>query len=257
VTTGCSLVNLEDFILVCMLFEQMGDIRGLIEISVWMLTHSTDRSMYCYIIDTFKKHEVAYVAIGRTNKIFMTLFGKHLELKEKNSVHVEILVYLLRITGYMALSCVNDEQVLELNEDFRCVSTPSKTHVEYRPSDLPLNSDAYSQQAFFRKYSMSEEACSAIYEGMTAELATYSLHASSFESRRRMDEYCVILKGLANTFVSGIVLRGLRSRESGWNVAWIVSLLVNGCCGVAAVLQGFCLPVLNEFLETLDVCMCD
>jgi hypothetical protein len=76
VSTGFSLVNLEDFILVCGLFEQLGDIRGLIEISLWMIAHSSDRRIFCYIIDTFQRHEVSFVVMGRTNKIFLTLFAK-------------------------------------------------------------------------------------------------------------------------------------------------------------------------------------
>jgi hypothetical protein len=174
-------------------------------------------------------------------------------------MHIGILEYLLRITKFMHLSCSTEEQTLELKKDLKLASTPSKSHVVYRSSDLPLHSDAYSQQSFFREYSMSRDACVAIYKSMTMELATYSQHASSFEVRRKMNDFCVILKGMANTFMKNIVMEDVRMWGDGggfvdsWTVLWLVSLLVNGCCVMAEVVELLCLPMLDSFLETKDV----
>lgn len=76
VPTGASLVNLEDFIILCVVLERLGDIRGLIEVSVWMLTNSAESNVYGYILNTFQRYEVSCVAIDRASKIFVALYEK-------------------------------------------------------------------------------------------------------------------------------------------------------------------------------------
>jgi hypothetical protein len=250
VGTGCSLINLEDFILICGLLERMGDVRGFVEVCLWMIVHAADRGIYDVVLDAFKRHEVSFVAFGRGNKIFTTLRVKYVELKEKDGVHVGILGYLIRIAGFGSVTSCSDEQLSGLKEDMKAVSTQSRNVVVYKPSELPMDGDAYSQQSFYKKYSSSQKACRDIYTGMLDELSSYTKLANRFEVRRRMAEYCGILKRLSNTFMSEIVM------DVGFGDAgnsWIVSMVVSGAVGIAAVVEGFCLPVLNQFLETKDV----
>lgn len=75
-TSGCSLLNSRQYTLFMKLFKELGDIKSIIEVSLWLLSKSPERLMLLHIIDSLRDHELESAAMGKGQKVVDALYKK-------------------------------------------------------------------------------------------------------------------------------------------------------------------------------------
>ncbi|CAG8780829.1 2171_t:CDS:2, partial [Acaulospora morrowiae] len=107
---GSSLLNARQFSTIVQVIELAKDYNSLLEILLWVLENSMEKSLFQLIIDTFKRHEMIWSAMGKSELILETLTKKN----EKGSTDLCITKYL---SSLLPETC--GEKKLKLERDLQ------------------------------------------------------------------------------------------------------------------------------------------
>ncbi|KAG9305701.1 hypothetical protein G9A89_022623 [Geosiphon pyriformis] len=128
---GSTLLNARQFSTIIQVLEHAQDFYALIEISLWVLENTMERSLFPVIVDTFSRHEIMWAAMGKSMEVFRALQNKHESLREKSAIERSMAEYICHLCGITKNEIVipgrqstnffihdlTEEQKTQLNED--------------------------------------------------------------------------------------------------------------------------------------------
>ncbi|CAG8561273.1 13494_t:CDS:2 [Ambispora leptoticha] len=96
---GATLLNARQFATIVQVLEHARDFTSLIDLSLWVLENTFERSLFPVIIDTFARHETVWAAMDRATEVFNALQSKNKYLQEKKSVERIMVEYMYQLSG--------------------------------------------------------------------------------------------------------------------------------------------------------------
>ncbi|RKO89590.1 hypothetical protein BDK51DRAFT_46789 [Blyttiomyces helicus] len=123
VAPGSSLLNARQYTSLVRILEALQDLRVLLDMSLWLILKTTERSLYYAILDVLRRHRFAFFGMGAERDIFEALmtksylskwFGtKHKELREKTTnIHRGLLAYLSGLAEVPAAGATEEDRAL-------------------------------------------------------------------------------------------------------------------------------------------------
>ncbi|RIA84360.1 hypothetical protein C1645_784260 [Glomus cerebriforme] len=94
---GSSLLNARQLVTIIQVIELTKDYNSLLELIIWVLENSMERSLFPLIVDTIKRHEMIWEAMGKSDEVFDALMKKNDQLREKRAIDICIVKYLLSV----------------------------------------------------------------------------------------------------------------------------------------------------------------
>ncbi|KAJ3397430.1 RNA polymerase II mediator complex subunit [Lobulomyces angularis] len=275
-TISGSLLNSEQYTTLINLFEQLEDIRSVVEVSIWTITNSVEREVFNYVLDSFEKHESAVFAMNKTIRLFTAVYDKHKELKSKSMSHLRLLQYSIHLLKTARIKTITANEANQLDLDLRSLTTPGRD-VLFEAKDISELTDHNSWNTLSVpainsklkwKYSASFSANRDLYLKFVDILSSFQRsNLDRFELRKCMDLFCKILKDCQsqNGFMKQIIINDILNwkenidkttkypqlnshDETGycWVVIWFSSLVANRCCSAIEILEKVCLPLLQQ-----------
>ncbi|GES85186.1 hypothetical protein RCL_jg26864.t1 [Rhizophagus clarus] len=94
---GSSLLNARQLATIIQVIELTKDYGSLLELIIWVLENSLERTLFPLIVDTIKRHEMIWDAMGKSDGVFDALMKKNDQLREKRATEICIIKYLLSV----------------------------------------------------------------------------------------------------------------------------------------------------------------
>ncbi|CAG8473950.1 17776_t:CDS:10 [Rhizophagus irregularis] len=91
---GSSLLNARQLATIVQFIELTKDYSSLLELIIWVLENSMERTLFPLIVDTIKRYEMIWDAMGKSDGVFDVLMKKNDQLREKRATEICIVKYL-------------------------------------------------------------------------------------------------------------------------------------------------------------------
>ncbi|RIB08520.1 hypothetical protein C2G38_341878 [Gigaspora rosea] len=95
---GSSLLNARQFSTIVKVIELAKDYNSLLDLLLWVLENSTEKCLFQSIIDTLKRHEIVWDAMGKSEQVLDALMKKSDQLRDKRQTEICIVKYLINST---------------------------------------------------------------------------------------------------------------------------------------------------------------
>ncbi|CAG8628072.1 35177_t:CDS:10, partial [Racocetra persica] len=95
---GSSMLNARQFSTIVKVIEFAKDYNSLLDLLLWVLENSMERSLFQSIIDTLQRHKIVWDAMGKSEQVLDALMKKNDQLRDKREIEVCIVEYLRKST---------------------------------------------------------------------------------------------------------------------------------------------------------------
>ncbi|CAG8548541.1 13525_t:CDS:10 [Dentiscutata erythropus] len=95
---GSSLLNARQLSTIVKVIELAKDYNSLLDLLLWVLENSTEKCLFQSIIDTLKRHEVVWDAMGKSEQVLDALMKKNDQLRDMRQTETCIVKYLINFT---------------------------------------------------------------------------------------------------------------------------------------------------------------
>ncbi|CAI2174498.1 11999_t:CDS:10 [Funneliformis geosporum] len=203
---GSSLLNARQLATIIQVIELTKDYSSLLELIIWVLENSMERSIFPLIVDTIKRHERIWEAMNKSDVVFDVLMKKNDQLREKRKTEICIVKYLLNI--------VHDDKKLksEMEEypNMSQLSEAIRRHKNRLGSDIDhlLNqTDGFKISNVDERLFDSETVDGYLYHILMACTDVIHLHARNYadlvDARKLLDIFGDLLRDVGDRATNG------------------------------------------------------
>ncbi|KAJ3041194.1 RNA polymerase II mediator complex subunit [Rhizophlyctis rosea] len=283
---GSSLLNVREY---CVLVRVLEAVKGwgeILSISTWLIGKTTDRGLYCAVVDTFVRFRVVFAAMRGMRSVVECLLQKNREVRSKTGQPPDgrIVRYLNSLLDIPSCQITSAERE-ELEKDVVTLSTPTKPPVNIKdiPHEFPdlrdLQYDVISVASAVSNlkwhWEGNVEAMRRIFVytvEVTRKFVASAGGKSSISIRRRIELYVSVLRDLddRSRILPGVVAGYLKdtylhvftvpgttvnvakaelfsdSRGSEWFKDFLGCLVRSGCCDLKGFVEEFVRVVVRK-----------
>ncbi|TPX49398.1 hypothetical protein SeMB42_g02631 [Synchytrium endobioticum] len=98
---GNSKLSSRQLAVIVGMLESMKEHRIILKLCLWMLNKTIHRTIFPYIVDTFRRHQRIFHAMEELQSIFLAIFAKHLELRKSQKHDRCFVLTYLEIAGHV------------------------------------------------------------------------------------------------------------------------------------------------------------
>ncbi|CAG8457255.1 6479_t:CDS:10 [Scutellospora calospora] len=118
---GSSLLNARQFSTIVKVIELAKDYNSLLDLLLWVLENSMEKCLFQSIIDTLKRHEIVWDAMGKSEQVLDALMKKNEQLRDKREIEICIVKYLINFT-HDSLNDKNEKLEQDLQSSTKAIS---------------------------------------------------------------------------------------------------------------------------------------
>ncbi|TPX30202.1 hypothetical protein SmJEL517_g06180 [Synchytrium microbalum] len=270
---GNSKLNGRQFAVIIEILEAAKEYRLVLGLCIWMLHKTTDRNIYPYIVDTFRRHQMVFHAMEELGNIFTAVYNKHSELrksqKHDRNLILSYLIELMKIPESGANAAQKQELTLQHDEP-PPVSGKKETPAVF--DDIRKLQDDYLTIAtaisnLTWSYQSSKEAVKRVFLYVIENLRRLvSSSKSIYEFRRIMEINVEVLRVLNDRclFLDDVIIECLQEivltlsnggvqqprqlselltnhtdEKSSWMLSFLALLMISRIVTAARVLRDF------------------
>ncbi|KAJ3071282.1 RNA polymerase II mediator complex subunit [Podochytrium sp. JEL0797] len=267
--TGSSLLTPAQYMILITVFDQMLDIRSILELNLWLITSKADKKLNPFIIDTFRKYINRFRYMGELDKIAVTLWtNKKSFIISSNIYENRFIMFLssLRNSLEPANMAKWDEFVLES----QLPHTTSNDNVS-EFSDIRTLKDneesiasAISNLSF--RYGFNKAIVKRIFHYSIQFLSKFAADNSAELTRRRAQITVKVLQGLNHhgrfldehvgeyldccfeAVIPPASAAVVSAIKEPWILAFLLELLLSNCCSVETLVFKLVVPgIVHQF----------
>lgn len=153
---GSSLLNGRQFATIVNVMEVASDFHSLYEMCIWLMEHTSDKTLLTYTVNLARKHYMVWAAMGVLTQFSQAILAKHYNLQGKN-------VLFKALPRFLALEAHNvpEDIRIELEGDLASLKTsipagatipPQIQELQYVLKDLSPSAVSITASALHAKY---------------------------------------------------------------------------------------------------------
>jgi hypothetical protein len=269
---GTSSINHIQYSVICYLLEEVKDYYTLLEISIWLMQHSSGRLLAKQILCTFRRNKTVFALLQVDELIFTCVYEKYKDLRESHIDH-SFLGFLSRML-IISEKSISDEQKILINSDL--------DQLEKKVNFKDLHNEAkYIQELQDDKNSIARTISKLAYPGRSKESVSkiFSYMVTSIQQRSKINQdanqlwryidICVYIlweihsaSGFLDLCVTNyikVLSQKLLDMSSGspvksfedfpWRIYFLCKLLILDCISIRIVLKTVFEPAFMLFME--------
>ncbi|KAI8615697.1 hypothetical protein BC830DRAFT_267576 [Chytriomyces sp. MP71] len=250
-SAGSSLLSVEQYLMVVFVYENFEDLRGILELNLWLLVNRFDKKLNACIIETFRKYTYCFRYMNELGNIANTLWINRQSFVVHSSAGVNILEntfvsYLNTIYTWLSAehrekwaTFVTESQVPKVNKE------PVTQDLSFRfgnSSDASRRILVYSILVMYKFAAANNATLTQKRVNMTVRvLQGYNDHGSFLDTH-----FGEILAGFLGDAPSPTTLPISASVSESWFANFAVQLILSQCCRVQTVVDKFLAPVVSQ-----------
>ncbi|KAG0270717.1 RNA polymerase II mediator complex subunit, partial [Linnemannia exigua] len=119
---GSSLLNGRQYATIVNVMEVASDFRSLFEMCIWLMDHTSDKTLLTYTVNVARKHYMVWSAMGVLTQFSQAILAKHYNLQGKN-------VLFKALPRFLALEAHNVPEDIRIQVEGDLASLKSSTPV--------------------------------------------------------------------------------------------------------------------------------
>ncbi|KAH6599443.1 hypothetical protein BASA50_003038 [Batrachochytrium salamandrivorans] len=276
-TPGNSIMTDHQLAFIIFVFESTCDYQSLLEVILWLINKTTERSIYRSIVFALERHQCIFHAMSCAQLIFDTLFEKHQAIRKRGTgLDPHILGHLSSLLSHGL--CEAEADVVKMLESDRAIplkgGASKDVPAEFRDlrdvkDDRQSISNAVSSLIW--RFQGKQEALAKLFKYSVMLLQRQSTLMPGAGFRRRVSLTVEVLREIAdrnqslNAYISDYyrdtylvskplttTLPGLEllitvdSGPSVWSLSFIVQLVASRVCSLQRFLDDFVIPTITK-----------
>ncbi|KAI9492408.1 hypothetical protein BDB00DRAFT_765585 [Zychaea mexicana] len=112
---GSCLLNVRQYVAIIKMLECAKDYLGIIEVALWVLEKTNERSVYSFTIDTLRRHASIWKLVNNGKRVAEAVWAKHQSLQSRGIRERCLMMYMIQLVqeGYR----ITDDMRTQLQRD--------------------------------------------------------------------------------------------------------------------------------------------